>query len=193
MAKDKNIFGGGNPHGLYVPMSEDEQETIQRIIDSQTIRIVVHPWNMVVTPSWIGVGDKRVAVKFGLAFTAPETLIPVKSLDIELQAYGGVTLLRRPYPTIMPDGSPMLIGAGLSVELQWDIAIDHIDPRLVKAVKPGAKGLTSRRIDPDTKERTPEGNLRYKGEKRAKLRVVDAADEKMRRSDAEKVRKLEGQ
>jgi len=187
---DKNPFGGGNKHGLYVPMTEDEQESIHRLVDSQTLEIVVHPWGIVSRPSLVGVGDKRVAVRFGLVFTAPENPLPVRTLDMELRALGGITLIRKPYPTILPDGSPLLISNGLSIELQWDIAIDHIDPNLVKLIKPAALGLTSRRLDPVTRERTTEGNMRYRDERRKLLHVVDAGDAKIRDDDAKTIEKL---
>ena len=37
---DKNIFGGGNPNSIYVPMSEVEQEAVSRLVESKDLRIV---------------------------------------------------------------------------------------------------------------------------------------------------------
>jgi len=191
MAKDKNPFGGGNPRGLYVPISEDEQESIQRLVESQTLEVLVHPWGIVSRPSKVVVGDKRVAVNFGLLFTAPEEPLAVRVLDLELRAMGGTTLIRKPYPTLMPDGTPLWIQRGFSIELQWDIAIDHINPNLVKALKPGAFGMTSRRLDKDTGARTFEGNMKLKEDRRRLLRFVDSGEEKVRAEDSETLQKLQ--
>ena len=189
MAKGKNAFGGGNPHSLYVPLSEDEQEVLHRLVDSQTLTIVIHPWNIVTHPSWVGVGDKRVAIKFPVTFKGPKEPTQVKALDLELKGMG-VSLMRKLYPTILPDGNPLLIMAGLSLELQWDIAIDHMNPKLVKLLKPGAIGLTSRRIDKDSGERTVQGNMKLDKEKKDLLEFVEKGEVKSRQEDVEKIRKL---
>lgn len=190
MAKDKNPFGGGNPRGLYVPITEDEQESIQRLVESQTLEIVVHPWGIVSRPSKVVVGDKRVAINFGLFFTAPEEPLAVRTIDLELRAMGGITLFRKPYPTLMPDGSPLFIQRGFSIELQWDIAIDHIDPQLVKSLKPGALGLTSRRLDRDTGARTFEGNMKLEPHRRKLLHYVDSGEAKVQAEDTAVIKKL---
>lgn len=190
MATDKNPFGGGNPRSLYVPMSEDEQEIIHRLVDSQTLEIIIHPWGLHTKPTWVGVGDKRVAIKFPITFTRPTDPVPAKSVDLELLGMG-ISLLRKPYPTIMPDGSPLLVGAGLCLELQWDIAIDHIDPKIVKALKPGAHGLTSRRIDKDSGKRTMEGNMYLDPEKKNLLHFVEKGEKRSLKDDADKLKKLD--
>jgi hypothetical protein len=41
-------------------------------------------------------------------------------------------------------GRPIQIAAGMFIDLALDVAIDMIDPVIVKAVKPGAMGLTTR-------------------------------------------------
>lgn len=187
MAQDKNPFGGGNKHGLYVPITEDEQEVIHRLVDSQTLMVIVHPWGICTRPSWVGIGDKRVALRFGLVFNAPALPTPVKSLDLELVALGNISLIRKPYPTILPDGTPLLVGVGVNIELQWDIAIDHLDPELVKRIKPGALGLTSRRLDPVTKERTVEGNMRYRDARRKLLHTVEAGEVSIQEGDQKKL------
>jgi hypothetical protein len=50
-----------------------------------------------------------------------------------------------------------------------------MDPRLVKLLKPGTLGLTSRRQDPVTGEMTSQGNMRLDGEKKAALAILEAA------------------
>ena len=190
----KNAFGGGNPNSLYVPMAEDEQEVIQRLVDSQTLEVVIHqPWNLTVKPYWVGVGDKRVAVKFGVTFTGVAQPTPVRSLDLELRAMGKVTLLRKPYPTILPDKTPLIVAEGAYLELQWDIGIDHIDPALVKSIKPGAIGLTSRRLDPVTGEKTLLGNMRFQDDRQKLLHQLDKGEKRVQVDSLVDLKKAEGQ
>ena len=191
MSADKNPFGGGNKHGLYVPMTDDEQEVIHRTVESQTVHIVVHPWEIVCIPTKVGVGDKRVVVNFTINFTAPAELTEVAALDLELKAFGGVTLIRKPYPTILPNGTKLMIQDGMNLDLQWDIAIDHIDPNLVKAIKPGAHGLTSTRLDPVTGKRTLLGNMRFRDNHKKKLlQFLEAGEASVRNQDAAAIKKL---
>lgn len=159
MANDeKNVFGGANPHGLYVPMTEDEQEVLDRLAETQDLEIVIHGWGIVRNPA-VSFGDHRVGLVFTLDFHKPATPIPVHFFDLELRVTSiGKTLLRKRYP-LEANGNPLMIGAGLSITLSWDIAIDHMAPELVKAIKPGAMGLTTRRLDPVTGLRTVTGNM----------------------------------
>ena len=41
---------------------------------------------------------------------------------------------------------------GLEIDMVWDISIRSLDPNLVRAVKPSAKGLTSRLQDTTKKD-----------------------------------------
>ena len=75
---------------------------------------------------------------------------------MELRTRAGMTLFRE-MKAITP---PILIDGSTFVEWQWDIAIKSMDPELVKAIKPGALGLTSRRQDRDTGLMTAEGNMK---------------------------------
>ena len=186
---DKNMFGGGNPDSLYVPMSDDEYEVLHLLVESQTLRVLIHPWNIVCTPSKVIFGDKRIAVNFEVQFNSPEIPIPVKSFDLELQGLG-TCLLRKPYPTFQGDGSPLLVGGGLSLSLQWDIAIDHMNPKLVKALRPAALGLTSRRIDKDTGERTLIGNMKLDGLQKKTLTILEGGEKKVRGDDAAAIEKV---
>ena len=56
--------------------------------------------------------------------------------------------------------APIDIYEGMYLDFMWDIAIDHLDPQFVRAIKPGATGLTSRRQDKDTGEMTSKGNMK---------------------------------
>ena len=153
----KNIFGGLNPHGLYVPMSEDEQEVLARLVASKNLQLVIHGWGQVDAPL-LTFGDKRVAIKIRLDCLSPAVPIPVHYLDMELKLRDGRSLFRQRMPATL-GGQPIQLVAGIFLDMVWDIAIDHMDPRLVKALKPGAMGLTSRRLDKDTGAATREGNM----------------------------------
>jgi hypothetical protein len=61
------------------------------------------------------------------------------------------------------------------LDMQWDIALHSMDPRLVKLLKPGAIGLTSRRQDRETGEITTQGNMKLNGAQKQALRVLEEA------------------
>jgi hypothetical protein len=181
---DTNQFGGGNPNSLYVPMSPDEQEVLMRLVESQTLRVHVYNWDMKdIVPTKVSYGDKRVAVVFRVEFDRPAIPVGVAALDLELRTDGGYSLFRKLYPTINGDGSPILVGSGVFYDLQWDIAIDHMDPALVKTLKPGALGLTTRRLDRDTGSRTLQGNMQMSMGDRKTLHELDKAEAYVRRLD----------
>ena len=48
---DQNQFGGGNPNSLYVPMSEDEQEVLQRLVETSDLRVVIDGWGHIDAPA----------------------------------------------------------------------------------------------------------------------------------------------
>lgn len=177
---ETNRFGGGNANSVYVPMSDDEQEVLMRLVESQTLRIHVHGWGMEIVPQQVGYGDKRVQVTFQLDFDRPKVPIRVPSLNLELRTADGLCLFRKPYPTFGDDGKPMQIAAGMSFQLVWDIAIDHMDPALVKTLKPGALGLTTRRLDKDTGERTLQGNMKLDLKDGTALFDLEKVEEQMR-------------
>lgn len=181
---EQNRFGGGNANALYVPMTDYEQEVLMRLVESQSLRIRAHGWGLPdVVPFKVAYGDKRVSVLFRLSFTAPENPVRVSSLDLELRTDTGITLFRKPYPTIGNDGQALLIGAGVDLDLAWDIAIDHMDPNLVKMLKPGALGLTTRRLDKETGNRTLTGNMRLSERDRESLLDLDKAEAFVRNLD----------
>jgi len=184
---DKNPFGGANVHSLYVPLSEDEQEVISRLVESEDLEVVIHGWGVLHKPKLI-VGDLRVSILFSMHFNAPEVSVPVYYFDLELRTRAGMTLFKERQPTLY-GGKPLQVAAGVSVDMAWDIALHHIDPKIVKAIKPGAIGLTSRRLDRDTKEPTLTGNMDVNSEKKRLLRLMKEGEEKVRKDDAEKVLK----
>ena len=85
--------------------------------------------------------------------------------------------------------SPLMISTGTSLQMVWDIAIKHMDPKLVKALKPGALGLTSRWIDKDTGDITMLGNTRMDAREKALLRKLRRGEAANRLDTAQQVAK----
>ena len=152
---DKNRFGGLNPKGLYVPMSDVEQETLMLLAQRQAFRVHVVDWGWHNAPQVI-VGDHRLSIQYTMTFNKPEVPQPCYYFDLQLYAAGIKVFQER--QTLVYGGRPQMIGAGLQLTLAWDIAIAYIDPKLVKAVT-GATGLTSRLQDKDTGAMTLFGNM----------------------------------
>ena len=183
--KPKNTFGGANQHGLYVPMTDVEQEVLGRLVENKDLEIRIDGWGVVHNPH-VRFGDHRVELVFQLDFHKPAEPIAVTFFDLELRTVSGKKrLLRKRYP-LSNNGQPMMVGAGLSLTLGWDIAIDHMSPELVKAVKPGAIGLTTRRLDATTGNRTLLGNMNL-DENQARLAAfLDRQDKGFKESDDKK-------
>jgi hypothetical protein len=185
MSQDQNPFGGKNPHGVYVPMTETEQELLSRLVERDDLVVVVKDWGIVFQPG-VKFGDHRVSVMFRLSFDRPSPPIPVYYFDLELKTRAGV-LLYAARQSLVYDNQPMLIGAGLDLDLAWDIAIHHMDPKVVKALMPSAIGLTSRRIDKDTGEATAQGNMQLDSSQKKLLNLVTKGEERIRKMDAERL------
>ena len=185
-APKTNPFGGKNPVGLYVPMSDDEQEVIERLVDSEDIELIIHGWATLDKPV-IRHGDLRICVLFRLDFHGAMT--PLHYLDLELKQRNGLSLYRQKMPTEM-NGQPVMVGQGVFIDFAWDIALDHMKPEVVKAIKPGAIGLTSRRIDKATGERTAQGNMNLTGRQQNFLRLIEEGASKIREEDAKRVEEV---
>jgi hypothetical protein len=184
MSDDKNLFGGGNVNSLYVPMSDVEQEAIQRLIEAEDLRVHVIEWGIVNRPR-VTLGDARLAVAFQLSFDRPEVPMPVPFFDLELRTGSGV-LLFKDRQTTQYAGKPISIAAGMVLSMVWDIAIQNIDPKLVKSLVPHAKGLTSRLQDKDTGDMTVEGNMKLDGHAKKVLRALRQAERRVRALDGKK-------
>ena len=183
MSDDRNMFGGKNPHGLYVPLTEDEQEVLERLAGEGLV-LIVHGWARLEKPRF-AFGDMRAAIgPFRLSFTYPAAPVTLHFLDLELQRTNGQTVVRE--CLAIP---PTQVCAGVELDLQWDIALDHMDPEFVRGVKPGAFGLTSFRQDKDTKERTETGNMRLDTNQKRTLHEIDESAAKIRQADAAKLAK----
>jgi len=178
-----NPFGGKNPIGLYVPMTDDEQEVLFRLVSEENIVLIIHGWGELERPR-VQFGDHRVRIDFRLTFNAPENPIPVHYFDLELKTRKeNYSLFRKRMP-VSATGTPIPIQAGMFLDMSWDVAIDRMDPALVKALKPGAFGLTSLRTDPVTGERTPTGNMKVDERKRRMLRVLETGAARIQEEDA---------
>jgi hypothetical protein len=146
MSEDRNLFGGGNPNSIYTPMSEDEREVIQRLIDADDLQIHVKQWGEVNKFQAIRLGDLRLQLEFWVRVHTGVS-IPVYYFDLELRTrpFGdhkeGILLYAERQAV---DNAPIWICGGWQSLFIWDIAIMQMDPKLVKQIKPGALGLTTR-------------------------------------------------
>jgi len=180
-----NIFGGKNSRGLYVPMSEDEQEVIHRLVEAEDIQLIIHGWGTLDRPRFL-IGDHRIGVQFRLTFNKPTAPMSVFFFDLELKTRTGISLCKERLPS-MYNGKPVEVMAGLFLDMQWDIALHSMDPRLVKLLKPGATGLTSRRQDKDTGMMTAQGNMKLNAKQKKVLHELEMAQAKGRAEDLAQV------
>lgn len=179
---DTNLFGGKNPNGLYVPMSDVEQEVLQRLIETKDLMVIIHGWGFMENPG-ISFGDFRVSIPMTIAFDKPAHPMDVYFLDLELKSKAtGMTLVKERLPTIY-GGKPLQVMAGMVIEMVWDIAIHHMSPEFVKAIKPGAIGLTTRRLDKETGNATLAGNMRLTEEQKFALEWSEKNAQRMRQDD----------
>jgi hypothetical protein len=150
-----NAFGGKNPHGMYVPMTDDELEVLGRVAEAKEFKLVIKDWGHItgftldrfVAEKWKGnpivtFGDKRISFYFVMNFSAPAVPQPNWYFDCEIWAYDRLMFKHR-MPTETA-GKPVQIVAGQMMALALDIAIDKINPEFVKMIKPKTIGLTTR-------------------------------------------------
>jgi hypothetical protein len=184
---DKNLFGGGNAQSLYTPMSDLEQEVVSRLIETGDLRVNVVGWGYFdkVTPSF---GDLRVSIPLVLAFDRPEIPMPVRYFDLELTTGAGQVLFRS-REAVEYNGQPLLVSAGMQITLIWDIAIKSMDPKLVKAILPGAVGLTSRLQDKDTGQFTLSGNMQLDSKAQQILRILRKGEQSVKQMSRDRLKK----
>jgi len=184
---DTNPFGGKNKRGLYVPMSEVEQEAISRLIEADDLEVHIVQWGVLHKPM-IQFGDKRVSIGIEMHFTAPVVPMDVYYFDLELRTRAGLVLFGERHATIYGK-KPIKVGAGTVLHMVWDIAISRMDPTLVKMLVPGAIGLTSRLTDKDTGEASLTGNMTLNDAQKGLVNKLYLGEQKLKESDAEKVKK----
>ena len=184
---EKNPFGG-IARSMYTPMSEDEQEVLDRLVASRDLDVFVKGWGHIRGVQAGKTGDLRIAIPLTLDFDRPEVPVPVHYFDLELRTGSGILLFAERQSTIY-NHAPIMVGAGTSLQMVWDIAIKHMDPKLVKALKPGALGLTSRWIDRDTGDITMLGNTRMSAKDKALLRKLRQGEAESRADTAQQAAK----
>lgn len=167
---ERNAFGGENKNFLYTPMSEDEREVISRLVESDNLRLIIHKWGVIEGFDRVRFGDKVLDLIFTVNFKSPEVAIPVTYLDMTLETRGGDKLHNTQLSLEEANGGqPVWVKAGLQLQLGLSIAITQIDPALVKKIKPGALGLTTR-----------EGNRNLDSSQRKLLESIRASEKKVR-------------
>ncbi len=190
MAQDKNIFGGGNPTSLYTPMSDVEQEVLSRLVEAGDLRIVIVGWGVVSAPR-ATFGDLRLQLQFRLHFDRPETPMPVHYFDLELRT-GSDLLLFKERQSVTYNGNPLLVAAGVYLDLVWDIAIQAMSPEVVRSIKPSTIGLTSRWIDKETGALTLQGNTKLSSEQQKALGMLRRGEALSRKHTKVRAKKATG-
>lgn len=180
-----NPFGGKNPHSLYIPMSEVEQEFVDRLCASGDLQVLIHQWGRVDNPR-VSQGDHQVVIPIDLTFTAPDVPLPVTFFDLELRTQGGVTLYREKQSTVY-NHQPLMVGAGTHLQMIWHIGIRAIDPNLIRQFMPGTHGLTSRAFDKDTGALTVFGNMHLDTATKRMATLVRGGEANVRRGTAREV------
>lgn len=154
--RERNPFGGKNPHGMYVPITDTELEALARLADAGEFQLVVKGWGNITgfqrghyTHAWhtnpfplVVFGDKRISFYFRMSLNAPVVPQPNWYFDMEVWALGHKLFAHR-LPTESA-GKPIQVAAGVDLDLALDIALDKIDPKIIKEILPKAIGLTTR-------------------------------------------------
>lgn len=168
---DKNILGGKNTRSVYTPMSETEQEALDRLRASQDLVLEVDGIGEIpLEQANIIIGDHRLGIRFQITFRTKDNQIQtVPYLDLLLRTRQGITLFKERQPFRDINGNAMMVNTGMTIPMQWDIGINQIDEKVVKAIMPGATGLTSRR-----------GNERLTGVQQKTLREVRKMEHRAR-------------
>lgn len=183
MSQDKNVFGGNQENFIYTPMSEDEQEVLQRLVEAGDLKIVVGEWGYVEKPTRISFTDKRISLQFRMTFDRSPITVPLHYLDLRLETGSGMVLFEERQPTLV-NNQPVLVDSTMYLDLAWDIGIHKMSPEVVRAVKPHVKGLTSR-VDNMTLDDTGQQILQAvrEGEARARRATAEEAENATRMAD----------
>ena len=182
-----NDFGGKGTHSNYVPLSETEQEVVSRLVEGGDLHVHIGGWGIVHSPK-VTYGDLRIAIPLQITFDRPEIPILVRELDLELRTGIGILLFKKTM-SVEYGGQPLAIGRGTHLSMVWHIAIQNIDPKLVKMFKPGATGLTSRLQDKDTGQITLLGNMKLDSRRKKLLTNIRKGEAEARTSDTKRILK----
>ena len=104
--------------------------------------------------------------------------MPVHYFDLELKTKTGVSLSRQKMNTEY-GGKPLFVKEGLELDMVWDIAINHIDPKLIKAMMPSVTGFTSRLQDNATRDFTLFGNMKLDRSLKKKAHELHEAEKRV--------------
>jgi hypothetical protein len=172
-------------------MSDVEREVVSRLVEAGDLRVHILGWGVVNQPRVI-IGDLRVGIKFRMTFDRPAVPVDVHYFDMELRTGSGMLLFKE-RQSVLYYGKPVKVCAGVYFDMVWDIAIHAMDPKVVKTIKPGAIGLTSRNIDRDTGNLTLMGNRTQMSDNDKKhLHRVRASEAASRVDDARRATKATG-
>jgi len=178
MTQETNPLGGKNPNSLYVPITETEQEVLERLVSSDSLEVHVLEWGVANKPE-ITFGDLRVSIKFRINFDKPDFFVPLRYFDLELRTRSGQLVFGpRRYPTASVD-DVLLVRSGMFLDYVWDIAIQEMSPDFVKSVKPGAGGLTTRR-----------GNLKLTDKEQALFDLSEQGAQRVRQHNAKEAQEV---
>ena len=176
-----NTNGPFGVHRGYTPMSDVEREVVSRLVDAGDLEIHIKDWGMVPNPRVI-IGDFRIGMHFRMTFDKPEVPVPVHYFDMELKTGSGLLLFKE-RQSVVYNNQPIQIADGVFFDMVWEISITAMDPKIVKQIKPGARGLTSENFDRDTGALTMFGNRTGLNEEDKKQLVKVRAYENWNRND----------
>lgn len=170
-------FGEKHRHGLYLPMSDLESEALMRLWEHREYKLYEKVWGEVDITNVI-VGDKRIGIRFRIGpkcFESLEVARPITFFNLELWAKGRL-LFQKELSTLY-NGEYLMVSRGFFADLQLDIAIDKINPDLVKEVIQ-AVGLTSRR-----------GNEKFTTQQKILIQSLKQGEQKVARIQKENLDK----
>ena len=123
----------------YIPLLEDEQEALQRMIEGEDAYVEIVGWGYHGTPT-ITAGDKRIQVRFHMEFVKPVGVsIPVKFFTLRLKLRNGHIVFEDTKTTVF-NGLPLFVSAGLQIDMVWDISVDKLSKEFQDTFLPGIKG-----------------------------------------------------
>jgi len=141
----------------YTPLLDDEQESLQRMIEGQDAYVEVVGWGYHNNPT-ITAGDKRLQVRFMMEFVKPVDIqVPVNFFTLRLKLRDGRTVFEDTKSTRYHNQA-LPVTAGLQIDLVWDIALDKISTEFKRIFMPGTKGKTVMEIDNGKVKRPGEGS-----------------------------------
>lgn len=123
----------------YTPLAAYEQDVIGRMLENQDLYVEVVDWGFHPNPI-ITAGDKRIQIRFPMQFDRPEGVtIPVYHFKLRLKDRDG-NILASTIESTLYNGKPLLITAGMQIDLVWDLALERVDDSVINRILPGIKG-----------------------------------------------------